>query len=173
MRDEKAEYERMAGWRNQPHVREWWDPDESPLTVEVARTKYRPDTQTDALTVACVIEQDDRPVGFLQFYRWSSYADEAQAIGIPFDKDTWGLDIFIGEPERIGQGMGSAAVDLICRHLFERGATSVALVAARDNARALRAYEKASFRRGASVLDLDTRHGQRVESWLMTRGRDS
>jgi aminoglycoside 6'-N-acetyltransferase len=174
MRDEQEEYERMARWRNQPHVREWWDPDEPPLSVEGARSEYGPDTQAGTPTVACVIEQDDQPVGFLQFYRWSAYADEAQTIGIPFDEDTWGLDVFVGEPARSGQGLGSAAVDLLCRHLFEqRGASAVALVAARDNARALRAYEKAGFRRGASVLDLDTRNGQRVESWLMVRRRES
>ena len=173
MRDEPGEFERMARWRNQPHVREWWDPDEPPLSSEAARNEYGPDTRGEALTAVCVIEFDRRPVGFLQFYRWASFADEAQTIGIPFDRDTWGLDIFIGEPDRIGQGLGSAAVDLLCRHLLERGATAVALVAAKENARALHAYEKAGFRRDASVLDLDTRHGRRVESWLMVRRRDS
>src|SRR5207253_4376667 len=36
MRDEPGEFERMAGWRNQPHVREWWDPDDPPLSAEAA-----------------------------------------------------------------------------------------------------------------------------------------
>ena len=174
MRDEQEEYERMARWRNQPHVREWWDPDEPPLSVEDARGEYGPDTKTDSATILCVIEQDHRPAGFMQFYRWSSYSEEAKSIGIPFDEDTWGLDIFIGEPQLVGQGLGSASVDLLCRHLFDqRGASAVALAALKENARALRAYEKAGFHRTASVLDLDTRHGDRVESWLMVRRRDS
>jgi len=33
MRDHPDDYALIVDWRNRPHVREWWDPDEPPLTV--------------------------------------------------------------------------------------------------------------------------------------------
>ncbi len=172
MRDEPEEYERMARWRNEPHVREWWDPDKPDLSVEDAAAEYAPITRGGSPDTACVIELNRVPVGFVQFYPWSDYAEEIIATGMALEDGAWGLDIFIGEPQMINKGIGTLAVDLVFRHLIENeGAASVAFPVWKDNLRALRAYEKAGFRKTATVLDTDTRGGQRVESWLMVRSR--
>jgi aminoglycoside 6'-N-acetyltransferase len=170
MLDEDDEYERIARWSNEPHVREWWDPDESPSDAAGVRAEFGPLLWADSPDTACIVMYDGAPVGYIQFYPWSAFRDEAAAMGFPDVVDAWGLDVFIGEPDLIGRGVGSAAVDLLCRYLFDmRGASCVMLAAAVDNARALRAYEKAGFARSARVLDTDTRGGDRVESWLMVR----
>ncbi len=84
-------------------------------------------------------------------------------MDLPSVEDAFGLDIFIGEPELVGVGLGSRAVDLVCRHLFEeRGASAVMLATEVINHRAQRAYEKAGFRKVAQVLDTDMRGGERV-----------
>jgi aminoglycoside 6'-N-acetyltransferase len=170
MCDVPDEYERMVRWRNEPHVREWWDPDDPPMTTAAAVREYRPLTDPASSTTACIIEEDGRPIGYVQFYPWGAEPEEALALGVSFDERAWGLDIFIGEPSRVGRGVGSRAVDLVCGYLFsERGATSVELVAAQANDRALGAYAKAGFHRARRVLDTDTKDGQRVESSLMVR----
>jgi RimJ/RimL family protein N-acetyltransferase len=51
----------------------------------------------------------------------------------------------------------------------ERDATSVVLTTEVDNSTAIRCYEKAGFVRGPRVLDTDTRDGERVWAWVMTR----
>jgi hypothetical protein len=80
--------------------------------------------------------------------------------------------VFIGESDLIDRGVGSSVVDLLSRYLFnERGASRVMFAVALDNARALRAYEKAGFAREGRVLDTDLRNEQRVESWLLVRRR--
>lgn len=174
MRDEAAEFERLVSWRKEPHVREWWDTDEPPLTVESAVAEYRQDLGPGAPTTACIIELSGKPVGYLQFYRWASYPSEAREIGIPENKGTWGLDIFMGDRSLIGGGVGSRALDLLCRYLFEaEQASAVALCTALGNTRAQRAYEKAGFVKVRQVLDTDTRGGKRVRSWLMVRERSS
>src|ERR1700680_2728750 len=45
MRDHVEDYERIVAWRNRPHVREWWDPDDPPLTLEAAIEELRAETQ--------------------------------------------------------------------------------------------------------------------------------
>ena len=74
------------------------------------------------------------------------------------DPDTFGLDLFIGEPDLVGRGIGTRVVDLVCTYLeHDRGASAVALTTERTNLRAQRAYEKAGFRKVREVLDTDTR----------------
>ena len=170
MVDDVRDYDLMVRWRNLPHVRYWWDPDDPPLTREVAIEEYRPMTRPDATSTACIVELQGRPVGHMQFYLWTSYATYANAIGIPFDGDTWGIDLFVGEPERIGRGLGTRMVNLLCEYLeAERNASAVTLTTEVDNSVAIRCYEKAGFKRVVQVRDTDTRNGERVTSWVMTR----
>jgi aminoglycoside 6'-N-acetyltransferase len=170
MRDETKDYRRMAEWQNRSHVREWWDPDEPDLTEEGAAAVYGPMTRDDSQTTPCIIELEGRPIGYVQFYPWDDDEEGSDAMGLPPSEGAWGLDVFIGEPDLVNRGIGTAAVSLLCDHLFdERDASSVRLVSAIDNERALRSYEKAGFRKANRVLDTDTRGGQRVESWLMIR----
>ncbi len=170
MRDAQDEYELMARWRNSPHVRYWWDPDEPPLTVAAATEEYRPDTAPTTPTTLCIVELRGVPVGFMQFYRWNSYAAEAEEVGIPFDDLAWGVDVFIGESDAVGHGLGTRMMELLCGYLeTERDASSVVLTTEVDNSAAIRCYQKAGFVQGARVLDTDTRDGERVWCWVMTR----
>ena len=170
MRDANDDYELIVTWRNRPHVRHWWDPDLPDLTLDSAKTEYEDDIRDDSATTLCIAELDGRPIGFMQFYRWASYADEAREVGIPFDDDVWGVDVFIGEQDETGRGLGTRMMNVLCRYLeVERSATSVALTTELTNAAAIRCYEKAGFEKIREVTDLDTRDGRRTRDWLMIR----
>jgi aminoglycoside 6'-N-acetyltransferase len=170
LRDDPADMARMARWLNEPHVKQWWNPDEPPMTAERAAAKYRERAHPSSPTTPCVVELSGRPIGYMQFYRWASWSREAEVMSIPFGEGSYGVDIFIGETDALDDGLGSHAVDLLCRHLFDaRDASDVTLTTELANPRAQRAYEKAGFRKVAQVLDLDTRGGKRVTCWLMRR----
>jgi aminoglycoside 6'-N-acetyltransferase len=173
LRNEPGDLALLVRWRAQPHVHEWWDPDFPAPTFDEVAAEYGSETDPERPTTPCLIELDGRPIGYVQFYRWADEdADDATEMGIEIDDGTWGLDVLIGEPELIGRGLGSRAVDLLCRYLEgERGATSVALATEVGNDRARRAYEKSGFHAVKQVLDLDTRGGERLSSWLMVRRR--
>lgn len=170
LRNEPSDLSLLTRWRSQPHVREWWDPDEAPPTLEQIAPKYGERTHPSSPTTACIIEHQGRPIGYLQFYRWDSFREEVEQMDLRVEPDAYGLDVFIGEPEMVGRGIGPRAIDLTCRYLFEqREATSVALTTEVANTRAQRAYEKAGFAKVREVLELDTRDGERARCWLMTR----
>jgi aminoglycoside 6'-N-acetyltransferase len=58
-----------------------------------------------------------------------------------------GMDIFL-TTSRHGQGLGTEAIRLLARHLFEeRGHHRLTIDPAADNTAAIRAYEKVGFRR--------------------------
>lgn len=171
MLDDERDYIRVAEWRNLPHVRRWWDPDLPPSTLESVKEELRPDTGPDSQSKACIIELRDEPIGFIQFYRWASYAEEAIEVGIPFDEATYGLDIFIGDPRLIGMGLGTRVVTVMSDYLINQlNASAVSLTTDVQNHVAQRCYEKAGFQRVKKVLDTDTYKGDRVRSWLMVKG---
>jgi aminoglycoside 6'-N-acetyltransferase len=149
-------------------VAEWWDSAQTELGLDGVIAKYRSRTGSEDPTTACIIEVAGLPVGYIQFYPWAAYNDEMREIGFDLPAGYWGVDIFIGELDHLDRGFGSQAVSLTYRYLVEeRGAAGVALVVARDNLRAQRAYEKAGLVRVSEVLDTDTRAGQRIPSYLM------
>lgn len=170
MRDEPAEYARLAAWRNTPHVRQWWDPDDPPLSFEAAVREYGPMVRGETPDRALVVEMGGEPVGFIQFYPWAAYADELERMELELPEGAWSLDVLVGQPGWVSRGVGSRAVRLLCDHLLTAGgATCVAFGVDRDNARARRAYLKAGMTPGGEYLDLGVRGGERVWSVLMTR----
>ena len=172
LRNDPADIEMLTAWRAKPHVHAWWHPDRPPPSFDEIAATYGPRTHASSTTTPCLIELDDRPVGYIQFYRWAAFADEADAMNIEYDEDTFGLDVMIGETELMDRGIGSRAVDLLCRHLEgDYAASRIALTTDIENLRAQRAYEKAGFEKVRTVLDLDLRGGERSHAWLMVRIR--
>lgn len=169
-----ADFALMARWLNEPHVREWWDPDGPAATVASARRDYGPYTDPGSPGSSCFIEVDDRPVGFVQFYPWSMETAYCHKVGITVEPTAWGFDVFIGEPAARGTGVATRALDMVCRHLIDDlGATAVVIVTELGNVRAHHVYEKLGFIKLLDFLDEDTRGGERVRSYLMRKpGRD-
>jgi aminoglycoside 6'-N-acetyltransferase len=168
MRNEVDDYGLLLRWRSAPHVAEWWDTAQTELGLDGVSAKYRSRTGSSDPTVACIIEFASLPIGYIQYYPWAAYEAEMREIGFELPAGYWGVDIFIGERDHIDRGFGSQAVSVVYRYLIEeRRASGVALVVARDNVRAQRAYEKAGLVRVSEVLDTDTRGGQRIPSYLM------
>ena len=173
MRDEREDYALFVRWRNEPHVAEWWttDDDPTPTTPERVAEKYGPRTEDASWVTSCIISLGDRPVGYVQFYPWDAEPEAAAEMSVPVIEGSFGLDIFIGEPDVIDRGIGTRVVALLARHLFEdRDATAIALLTPVGNSRAHRAYEKAGFRKVKQTLD-DVVNGERRMSWLMVLER--
>ena len=82
-----------------------------------------------------IIEEQGLPVGEIQYYH-------------PYVSEGWsaGIDIFIGEPEDRGRGLGTEAVRTLLQYLFEiKGVNRVTIGPEPANRRAIRSYEKAGF----------------------------
>lgn len=170
MRADDSDYALLARWLNEPHVREWWDPDQSDATIETVRETYGPYADPQSEGVTAIIEERGRAVGFVQFYPWSSEGEYCTKVGIEVEPAAWAFDVFIGEPDAVGTGVATRALELVCHHLTEeRGASAVVIVTEITNARAHHVYEKLGFVKVREFLDIDTRGGERVRSYLMRK----
>jgi aminoglycoside 6'-N-acetyltransferase len=133
-------------WLATAHVAQWWgDADEQFALVSG-------DLDQPAMD-QFIVAIDDRPFGYLQCYdltAWNS-GFGPQPLG------TRGIDQFIGEPDMIGRGHGSAFIRAFVDGLLAGGAPRVVTDPDPVNARAIRAYEKAGFRKDRMVDTPDGR----------------
>ena len=88
-----------------------------------------------------------RPFAYLQCYNLSAWN-----VGFgPQPAGTRGLDQFIGEPDMLGRGHGSAFIRAFAERLLANGTPRIVIDPDPANARAIRAYEKAGFERDRMV----------------------
>jgi aminoglycoside 6'-N-acetyltransferase len=126
----------VGGWLAMPHVVQWWgDTDEQ---VDLIRD----DLECLAMD-QFVVAAEDRPFAYLQCYDPTAWPENG--LG-PHPFGTRGIDQFIGDPNMIGHGHGSAFIRQFTDGLLTAGTPRVLTDPDPANARAIRAYEKAGFR---------------------------
>ena len=122
-------------WLEEEHVAQWWgDPEEQIALIEG-------DIDEPAMDLHLVL-LDGRPFAYVQAY-------EPHAFGALLDQPpgTRGIDPFIGPPDLVWKGHGPRFLAVFCEKLFAQGAPRVIIDPDVANAAAIRAYEKAGFRR--------------------------
>ena len=128
-------------WLVTPEVMRWWgEPDEQYELV--SGDLDHPDMDQ------FIVELDGRPFAYIQCYRLSTWNP---GFGEQ-PRDARGIDQFIGEPDMVDQGYGSALIRTFVDDLLEAGTPLVVTDPDPENIRAVRAYEKAGFQK-VSLVD--------------------
>jgi aminoglycoside 6'-N-acetyltransferase len=121
-------------WLESAHVSEWWH-DAAEQFELVSGDLDHPDM------AQFIVGTDARRFAYLQCYNISAW----DAGFGPQPAGTRGLDQFIGEPDMLNRGHGSAFIREFAERLLADGTPRVVIDPDPDNARAIRAYEKAGF----------------------------
>ena len=137
-------------WLNRPHVSEWWG---GPVSFERVREHYTAHIDSPWASPMLAF-LDGAPVGYAQSYDvmhagagW--WVDET-------DPGARGIDQFLAHASQLGRGLGTQMViQLVSRVFDDPAVTKVQTDPSCDNARAIRAYEKAGFRRVGEVVTPD------------------
>jgi RimJ/RimL family protein N-acetyltransferase len=137
-------------WLNRAHVAEWWDEQRD---LEYVLQTFGADLESPLMRMFFVCLGGE-PIGYIQEYRvlgadpeW--WTDET-------DPGARGIDQFLANAEQLGLGLGSRMVRQFVTGLFaDPEVTQVQTDPSPSNARAIRAYEKAGFRRVGEVVTPD------------------
>jgi aminoglycoside 6'-N-acetyltransferase len=122
-------------WLAAPEVVQWWgDPDQQFGLISG-------DLDHPAMDQFIVVK-DDCPFGYLQCYDPTAWPDNGFG---PQPPGTRGIDQFIGVPDMIGRGHGSAFIRIFNERLLAAATPRVVTDPDPANTRAIRAYEKAGF----------------------------
>jgi aminoglycoside 6'-N-acetyltransferase len=131
-------------WLRTSEIVRWWgDPEEEAALLEsdLGEPRMR----------MWIVSFKTRPFAYAQDY---VVHDWPQPHFDRLPSGSRAIDAFIGEPDMIGQGHGSAFLRLLAQRLKREGAPVVAIDPGVDNLRARRAYRKAGFS-GDSVADTE------------------
>ena len=133
-------------WLALPHVAQWWG------NPEVQFVLVRGDLDHPAMD-QYIIATAGTPLGYLQCYRLTEWNT---GFG-PQPEGARGIDLFIGAPDMMGHGHGSALIRMFSDGLLKAGTPRVVTDPDPANTRAIRAYEKAGFSRDRLVDTPDGR----------------
>jgi aminoglycoside 6'-N-acetyltransferase len=125
----------VKDWLARPHVVEWWGDTCQQFELVSA------DLEVEAME-QFIVATGERPFGYLQCYDPQVWPDNG--LG-EHPSGTRGIDQFIGEPDMVDRGHGSAFIRRFIDNLIVSGAPRVITDPDPENARAIRAYEKAGF----------------------------
>jgi RimJ/RimL family protein N-acetyltransferase len=142
----EADLPLVRRWLLEPHVRRWWADPPRDTYPDDELDKYRARVRgDDELTQIFFIRRRGQPIGFIQSYRIDDYDEYGRALAL--DVSAAGIDLFIGEPELIGKGLGPSAIRAFLRDVvFARYEVEECVIGPSvKNTRAIRAYEKAGF----------------------------
>ena len=135
----------IRDWLAQPHVAAWWgDPGEQYALIN--------DDLGHPAMKQFIVTADDLSFAYLQCYdpaAWPEGGLGTQPAG------TRGIDQFIGDPTMVERGHGSAFIRAFVDRLLNNGAPRAVTDPDSNNARAIRAYEKAGFQRQRLVDTCD------------------
>jgi aminoglycoside 6'-N-acetyltransferase len=145
---ERSDFPLLQKWLSEPHINEWWH---QRLDMSGLERKYGPRIDGIVPVHVFMIEHEAKPIGWIQWYRWSDYPDHAAQLDVV--PEAAGIDLSIGELPFVGKGIGPIAIrefvfNVIC---IESGVTAVASDPEENNSRSCRAFEKAGFIRLRTV----------------------
>jgi aminoglycoside 6'-N-acetyltransferase len=142
-----ADLPMIRRWLETPHVAQWWhDPDEQ--FALVSEDLDHPAMDQFVVTVG------DRPFAYLQCYDPTAWSDNGLGT---HPLGTRGIDQFIGEPDMVDRGHGSALIRGFVDALLKKRTPRVVTDPDPENIRAIRAYEKAGFQKARLVNTPDGR----------------
>jgi aminoglycoside 6'-N-acetyltransferase len=137
-------YPLLEQWLAAPHMREWWGDPAEELGFIRDMVEGRDTTRP------FVIALGDEPVGYIQYWFIGHHQNEQWVKDNPWlmelPSDTVGVDLSIGDPQRLSRGIGSAALADFVRMLRIKGHANIIIDPDPLNTRAVRAYTKAGFR---------------------------
>ena len=145
----EADFPLLQGWLAQPYVARWWNHDSS---AEGVARDFGPVARGEEPSEDLLALDDGRPVGLVQRSRlvdYPEYRDEFAAVVDDVPDGAVTIDYLIGDPERVGRGLGSAMIATIVARTWDEhpAAPSLLVAVVAANVGSWRALEKAGFTR--------------------------
>ena len=145
---ERRDFPLLARWLGEPHVARWWNHETSPEAVERDFGAVVDGLDPTEIFIAC---RHGREFGLVQRHAFADnpeYEDElATLVLVP--AGALSLDYFVGAPDLLRRGLGTAMVDETVRSAWIACPAAPAFVVAVSaaNVASWRMLERAGFRR--------------------------
>jgi len=164
-----ADYAALQRWLSDPRVLEFYEGRDQAFDLARVMRDFDPAAAAAEGETPCLIFHKGWAAGYLQFYPLRSVADYAE-YGLPNTANVWAMDLFLGQPELWGRGLGTQLLKTFSAWLFASTPAAALVVDPHaDNARAVRAYEKAGFRKVKLLPAHELHESKMVDCLLMEK----
>lgn len=153
---QREDFVHLVQWLQTPHVSKWWPTDSvgsgpSSVTFDWVERKYSDyvigfkQVDNDRWPIyAYIFYLDRRPIGYLQFYDLHDFlGHKYHPLWIP--DSVGGVDMYIGEENLLGQGIGPAALSKFLDEILFLKFDYAFVDPQSQNHQAIRAYKKIGF----------------------------
>ncbi len=103
-----------------------------------------------------IFECDGLPIGYLVYcdlYAYKIHCKKPSGVFQNEDPHTACIDLFIGEVEFLGKGIGTKVVKKFCQLIFKRGFERILIDPSAENKSAISCYQKAGFKKVKELFD--------------------
>ena len=150
--DNIDDYILLEKWYQQKEVYMYFE--QRQLNFEEIKNKYYPRTLDDSSVPVYMIEFDNEPIGIVQY---KLIDEESKKLYKIDDDNCYEIDIFIGELDYHGKGIGRTSINIIEDYLFnEENASLLVMCPLKDNVSAIKCYLKCGFVIKDNFFDTDT-----------------
>lgn len=161
------DYPLLLKWLTDERVLAFYGGRDLAYTPQTLKAHY--EEPFDAEGYRVIVEYRDIPIGYGQIYLVSEafcrdyhYPDTTRTV--------YAMDQFIGEVAYWNRGIGTRYIGMVCAYLREeKHVDAVILDPHKDNARAIRAYQKAGFSVIGELPEHELFEGKYVDCYLMER----
>lgn len=163
-----SEYKVLHKWLNDNEILEFYEGRDKNFSLEYIKSNYGKKINLSTV-YPTMIKIEDKFIGYLQYFvipkdgPWGH-----KHFGIEYIENMYSIDIFIGEKEYWGGGIGSTLLNHLGKYLIsDKGASAVYIDPRATNERAIKAYEKAGFKKVKILNNHEIFEGKKCDSWLM------
>lgn len=153
----RDDFRLLTIWLTTPQVARWWNHGTTPSAIE---SDFGPSVDGADPSEMFIALADRRPVGLIQRYRYldnPEYIVEVETV-VPVPPAALSIDYFIGEPDLLGRGMGSAMIAAFVSATWHDcpAASAIIVPVHAANHASWKALQRAGFRRvGEGPLEPD------------------
>ncbi|HTM06726.1 MAG TPA: GNAT family N-acetyltransferase [Patescibacteria group bacterium] len=140
----------LLHWLQQSHIKQWYDSGVV-WSYEKIVQKYTSringvDANTNKPIFCFIISDDEKPIGYVQYYNIADFENEfSDDIKNMLPKPCASFDIFIGEREYCGKGIGATALKVLFENYIFENFNAICISVDIQNKAALKAYQKAGL----------------------------
>jgi aminoglycoside 6'-N-acetyltransferase len=143
----RADFALLARWLAEPHVHRWWYHE---FTTEAIERDFGDAIDGREAAEDYVALLDGEPIGVVQYCRFREYPEYVDDMSevYPVDDGAVSIDYFVGDPSRIGKGLGSEMIACFVERVWETdaSATNIVVPVNSTNVASWRALQRAGFR---------------------------
>ena len=152
LKPNKIDYKLLEKWYHEKDVYQNFE--QRILKYDEIVKKYKSRTSLNSNIPVFMIEYKNKPIGIIQYQLVNE--ENLQLYGLS-NRNIYEIDIFIGEKNMQGIGIGTISINLLSTYLFnKKGATSIIMCPLIKNEKAINCYKKCGFKIKKKFITNDT-----------------